>query len=1215
MREKINRLAKGIVDTEIPQLTILPEQIDETVSAGEISRKELYISDAHGLHIKGLAYSTNVRVQVDHSSFGGSRNRITYEVDGTHLDSEDVIEGAFFLVTNGGERKITYRFRVDRSASGRIIGGLKTAADFGELVRKDLDTALRLFEYQDFIDAPFMQDRHTRTLYDGLKGHSNRLNLLEEFLVSLKVKEPVELSCEEGLLNFQVAQEPLREVIQVQSSTWGYTSFDVSADGDFIELPKKSFQTQDFKDGECQVAYVINPVRLHKGKNMGAIFITTIRSAMTVRFEVQGEEQESHQELPVWQRELARYLSLRLEYETGRYEDRLLINQMLQETEKMRKHHEESLLVRLLQAELCLISGQKDRAWSMLEGCRDEASANRLEQMELYCFYMYLCYQIQKKTGQRDTLIRLLGKQLSEKKNQDYLFFLLLKLEPSMKENPGELLDRLRQMFKDGCKSPFLYAEGLKLFIRDISLLKKMDSFELQVMFFAAKRELIEHEMALRIAALAEVTKHYHPLYYRILVKLYEQYEEKKLLEAVCCMLIKGDLRAPEYFHWYQDALVAGISLTRLYEYYLYALPRNYPYLLPKEVLLYFSYQKDLDDETRSLLYMNILRYMKPEAALYQQYERDIEKFTMDQLLQSRINRRLVVLYQRMIYREMIDDKVARVLPAILRSYRVRLKNPNMKYVIARYEELDNEDAFQIRDGVAYVPLFLEHTVLLFQDAYGNRYINIPYRKSPAMEKENTKELEDQCFEIYPNHPMLRLQECEDILHCGVTSEADALTLQRAFAELGLNPLYRKRILSALIAWYQEQVAAEEDADDSYTESPLRFTQGKNTESPLRFAQGKSVDYLLGLDLDELNRKERAGVCETLIQSEYIREAYEIIRQYGSEDIRSSRLLKLSTKMILNRLFDQDETLLQLACYVFAQEKYDGVILDYLCEHFNGSTKQMFKVLNQGIREHVDVYDMPERLLAQMIFTGETDRIDQVFDWYATGKKTSENVVRAYFTLKSADYFLKDRVTDDKVFTWLEGALQGAGDKGRLPTIYLLALTKYYAGQKALTEGQQDLCEGIVTLLLSEGRIFAHFKQLARLIPVPEVLNEQVIVEYKGNRDAKPELQVRILPEEENYHYEEFRRVYPGVFVCPQVLFDGEILEYQVYQVYGEERLLVKADSISRSPVAKEKENSRYRLLNEMGLCLSLKEEVALKDKMKKYLTDSAMMEELFHLM
>ena len=47
------------------------------------------------------------------------------------------------------------------------------------------------------------------------------------------------------------------------------------------------------------------------------------------------------------------------------------------------------------------------------------------------------------------------------------------------------------------------------------------------------------------------------------------------------------------------------------------------------------------------------------------------------------------------------------------------------------------------------------------------------------------------------------------------------------------------------------------------------------------------------------------------------------------------------------------------------------MILDYLCEYFNGSAMQMFKVLSQGEREHIETYDLPERLLAQMMFTGE----------------------------------------------------------------------------------------------------------------------------------------------------------------------------------------------------------------------------------------------------
>ena len=80
---------------------------------------------------------------------------------------------------------------------------------------------------------------------------------------------------------------------------------------------------------------------------------------------------------------------------------------------------------------------------------------------------------------------------------------------------------------------------------------------------------------------------------------------------------------------------------------------------------------------------------MSPSNSLYKQYEREIEKFTIDQLLKSRINQRLVVLYQHMIYKEMIDEKIARVLPAILKSFRVQLRGSRMKYVIVRYEELD----------------------------------------------------------------------------------------------------------------------------------------------------------------------------------------------------------------------------------------------------------------------------------------------------------------------------------------------------------------------------------------------------------------------------------------------------------------------------------------------------------------------------------------------
>lgn len=1190
MRERINRLAKGIIDIDLPELKLDPEVIDETIAAGEVTRREIFISESHGLHIKGLVYSTNTRVRVRNESFGGNRNHITYEVDGTYLNQEDLIEGAFFLVTNGGEMKIPFCFRVSPGISGRTLTSLLTAEDFGRIAKQDMDMALRLFEYQDFIEAPFMQDMHIRAIYDGLKGHSNRPNLLEEFLVALGVKDAVSLRCRDERIEYHELQAPVSGALNIVAGSWGYVQFEVAADGDFIELPKKFFTTADFKDGVCPVAYTVNPARLHKGKNLGAVTITTIRERLSVRFEVQGDEQKRDSSLYLWQEELSRYLTVRLEYESGRYEERLLINQMLQAIERMRRHSGENILTQLLYAELSLMQGQREEAAVVLEQCRDAVLDVRLEQVGWYCYYQYLVYQVQQKDEQRDSLIRLIRKYLMEEKGHAYLFLLWLKLEPEIREDVTEMLDRLEELFREPCSSPFLYLTAFQLLDQNRERLRKIDKFELQVLYFAARRDLIDRELAVQIAAMSGQIRHSYRLYYRMMSRLYQTYPEKEILDAVCSVLIRSDCRGPEYFHWYRDALKQGVSLTRLYEYFLYALPTDYDRLLPKEVLLYFSYEKDLDDKSRLVLYTNILKYMKPESSLYSQYERDMERFAMDQLLQSRINRRLVLLYQRMVYREMIDEKVAKVLPGILKSYGVRLRNHNIKYVVVRYEELEGEDVYPVRDGVAYVPLFSTHTVLLFQDAYGNRYTNISHRRYPAMEQPGFQKLEDKCFDIFPGHPMLRLKECEDIISGGVQSDADVLSLRRACADLGLHSLSKQRILSKLIEYYQKQIR-----DDA------------------QMAVG-DMEFLLELNLAGLSRQERAAVCEILIQKEYIQEAYDCIRHYGCEGVRSSRLLKLCTKMILNRLFDQDDILLQLACLVFSEEKYDGVVLDYLCEHFNGSTKQMYKVLNQAIREHVDVYDMPERLLAQMIFTGETGRMDQVFDWYASGRATSENIVRAYFTLKSADYFLHGAATDDKVFAWLEGALNGTSDKSRVPTIYLLALTLHYSGLKQLSAGQEELCKSILELLLAEDRIFPYFKQLGRLVPMPDVIMNQVMVEYKGNRDARPELMTRVLPDEEEYSYEEMKRVFPGVFVRQKVLFEGELMEYQIYENRDGERKLLTEGSITRDPEDGSRLDNRFTMLNEMGLCLSLKEEAALKDLIRKYAVDTAVAEELFPL-
>ena len=603
-------------------------------------------------------------------------------------------------------------------------------------------------------------------------------------------------------------------------------------------------------------------------------------------------------------------------------------------------------------------------------------------------------------------------------------------------------------------------------------------------------------------------------------------------------------------------------------------------------MLLYFSYDKDLDRHSRQVLYRNILEYMNPSAELYQNYTRHMEQFAMEQLFQSRISRSLAVIYEHMIYKDMIDSRVARVLPGILKSCRIRCGDSRMKYVIVRYEELEDEEAFLLENQTAYVPLFSERSVLLFQDAYGNRYLDVKHWKVSVMDRP---ELLAQCYEVYPDHPMLKLSECRDIVNRGVETDDQAALLEEIVTQMHLSPVFEGRLMQAVTDYYCRKASEDKDGDGVF-----------------------NCAYLVQIDKKHMAARQRQQICETLISQNYMREAYNMIRDYGSQYISTPRLMKLCTKTILMNLFDQDDLLLGLSHQVFCQGCYDSVILDYLCEHFNGTVSQMYEVLIQGVREHVETYDLEERLLGQMLFTGCCDQMDSVFELYMKRKTTKEMVVKAYFTQKSVQYFLEEKDMDQRVFEYLKQAVGNTFDKDRMPTIYLLALTRYFSTLDKVEAGDAELLKTMTSLLLEEGLVFPYTRELSKHIPVPEDIMDKAMVEYRGKKDAHPELQVRILPEETGYHSEDIRRVYQGIFVKQKVLFEGETMEYRIYDYLDGHRRLAAEGQVECDHKLEGKENSRFACLNEMGAAIKDRDDSRLLNAMEDYLKKSAALGRLF---
>lgn len=1191
MRERINRLARGIVDAELPKLFLSPVKVEETLGSDTIYKRELYLSSENNLSIKGLAYSTHSRVKIASRSFGGLRNHIVYEVDTSWCENGDVIRGTINLVTNGGELEVPFLFCVETTASIRVLSTLHTVEDFVDLAQKDMDLALRLMEYKDFTDAPFLQDLRVRAVFDGIRGHGNRQNALEEFFLGLGVKEPVGLTLSASSKTYDNPKKQVSDRIVLQKNGWGYVYLEVKADGEFIELSQKTVTQADFTDDRFDLAFKIHPERLHRGKNLGAIRFLTVHGETVVRIAATAgnEPGAAARDREITRSSIARYLTLREEYESGKNDPAKVLTKLQRELDAIRGACGSSLLHSLFQAETYLDAGRPDQAALCLDSCRDQIAAEEERTGTLYCFYQYLQYRVNPDETRRDAVLRLLRKKLDKRKGRFYLQLLLLKMEPELFEEGPTLFDSFKTQYRNGCHSPFLYIEACRLLEKDPALLVNMEPFEIHALYYGVTHGMIGEALALRAASLASGAKFFHRLYYRLLAALYEKYPEKEILTAVCCLLIKGNMRTDACFPWYEKGIKEEISLTRIYEYYLYSLPASYDQMLPKQVLLYFSYEHShMDRRSRSVLYANVLTYLKPGDRLYKAYEREMEKFAMEQLFEGRIDRFLAVIYRHMIYRDIIDAQVARVLPGILRSNRICCQDTSMKYVVVGSVLLEGEDAYPLNDGTAYVPLYFDDCVLMFQDVYGNRYMDIPYTKEPVLEE---RELEERCFEMLPDHPMLKMRACLGIMEKEEIDGDGIRVLQDALDSLPVKELYQQKMLTRIIAYYNDQA--------------------RNGEEAMNEEGGA---YLLRLDKKRLSRTERVGICETLISQDLYKEAYGMIREFGEEGLRIKRLLKLCTKLISQNLAEADDLLLHMARRIFLSGKGDGVILDYLCRYFNGANSDMYRILVQAVREHTETYDMEERLLAQLLFTGSDKHLDTVFDLYAGRKKTSDAIVKAYFTIRCVDYFLKGQTPGDRVFAYLEGAINGSPEIRKLPEIYLMAMTKYYAGLPSLEKEQQQVCRRCMAVLLDQGMVFAYFKDLAPYVDLPGELLDKEIVEYRGTPEGRPVLMVRVLPDEEEFHEEELKPVYKGIYVRQKLLFEGEVMEYTISEYENGEPVEKANGRISCREAAAGDRGNRFSALNTMGLCLAMKDDQRLKEAMLRYVTESQAAKELFPL-
>ena len=878
MKERINKLARGIVDLACPELRLSDTAFHGMVCAGETLKLDLTLTSENGILLKGLIYSDSPYVTIQKNTFLGLRTRISALVDARALEDGDHIEGGLCIVSNGGETRIPFAFEVRSYASAEVIPGLRTPEDFVKLYQTNGGAALRVFEYDDFVRAPFMIDARFRALYDGLRKGPDRVHALEAFLYA-------------------------------------------------IRYPKQETTT------------------------------------------------------------------------------------------------------RMPRAE---------------SGCTKE-TLNRADV-------------------------------------------------------PVEALE---------------------------------------------DAELIEEA-------------------------------------AGCC--IRAGATTELAFRIYQRAIEMQSQITRLYEYYMYAMPKGYQGRLPREVYLYFAYEYDIPENMKLPLFYNVVMNFGAEEDIYQRFEKKIQKFTIDQLLKSAFDQRLSVLYERMVLVDMVDERIGTVLPAILRAYRVSTSDPRMRYVVVRYLELQREELYPLKEGSAYIPLFFENSVLLFQDAYGDRYTDISYEKTRIMEKP---ELEKRCFQVVPEQPMLKLARARRIARNGIQSAEELQLLESVIREMPLAGPYRAYLLNVILRYLDK-------LRDSATELSEEEKQ-----------------FLAEIPQQELDHSEQKMLLQILIRQNMFEEAYRRMLSSGERDLDRPYLEKLVRSLVASERHTRSAELMDLGYDLFTLGTKDRTILRYLMEYYNGLSGDMLAILLRGQKLKVDGQrEMAERLLAQMLFSRTEQGLDDVFELYRSFPDAENVLLRAYITKRAVDYFIDGRVIREKVFSDIYGIVRDERYKERVPVIYLLAMSKHMSEQKDLNGEEKLVLQDTMDYLIRKKLIFAYTRTLYRFVRIPDSVMDRYYIEYHGHKDIRPSLYLRILPDQGDYEEEEIVRIYQNIYVRPVTLFAGERAEYQIYES-TKDQVPATSGSIAWDGTVRLKGDT-YDILSEMSGLIGKDQDQELYEAMHRYVRNEAVIEALF---
>ncbi|MBQ2986584.1 MAG: hypothetical protein IJE23_03780 [Tyzzerella sp.] len=727
MKNKIKQFSKGDFKVEQPDIRFSTTQIHMSVGEGEVYEGSFLIENTKDGDIRGLVYPSSFRVHCLEEGFEGNPIKVNFTYDSRGLTPGQMEQGKFTVVCNGGEYELHFDVVIEKPFIMTAYGKIQTLADFKKLAIQDFAEAKRLFRSRQFYEVLKYEDKRVRNLYENMRTWSLDEQALEEFLVGIKQKEKIYLTLGQEELVCENVLETQKSWIDIRKNTWGHGRILFETAGDFLEVKQNEVTTDDFVGNTYRLEYFVHADKLHKGYNYGKILVSTPYETLSIPVSV--HQDTKHDEMRGMQGMIAgQGLKEYLAFISGKMSVSDWAGKAIKRVDQLLEFEPDSEYYQLLKAHIYLRSRREEEArWILDNGSYSKFVIGR--KPEISAYYMFLTALLKKETLHTNRVLEEIYRVYMKHPYSWQLLCMIINLDNKYRDYNDRIRVLERQFF-NGANQILLYAEAYICFQERVLLLRKLESFEIQILNFATKYKMLTRELALHMSDLVCQQKKYDPKLLRILERAYQMYEEPDILRAICMQLIKGNKTGSEYFKWYELAVKQEMKLAQLYEYYMMSMnPERVRCAFPRIVYLYFLRGINLDYRRTALLYENILTYESEDSEIYKQYFEQMKVFATEQLLKRHINESLRVIYNRFINPNTVALDELDALFDVCHAYQVTTQIKGMKYVLVIESDgsVKQRVAYKAQEG-AKLYLYSKDARIVWEGDNGRHYTDsIPY--------------------------------------------------------------------------------------------------------------------------------------------------------------------------------------------------------------------------------------------------------------------------------------------------------------------------------------------------------------------------------------------------------------------------------------------------------------------------------------------------------